>query len=322
MHYLLITTLLFLSLLAYFAIAKKFNITDTPNERSSHQKVTIRGGGIIFPITLICFLISFFLSSDVAGINYWFFALGLFVISVISFIDDMMMLSPRIRIVFHFIAVSLLLHAVGAFELPSWQVIPYYIMVIGILNSYNFMDGINGITGLYSLVALMFLYKVNGDLNLLDKDFIIFPILASIVFLFFNFRKKAICFAGDVGSFSISFWIITIIAAFVIYTDNYKYLLFLTVYGIDSVLTILQRIKLKENIFDAHRRHLYQILVNEKGHSHLLISFLYAAVQGIINLIIISTDYTFAIYFIGIVLPLVFCYIAGKMYLINSKNNI
>lgn len=325
MYYALIAISLFIILLLYFSIAKKYKIIDKPNERSSHSKITIRGGGIIYPLSFVAFIILCSLQNfKFSGFDYLTFGLGLIIISVISFIDDVMMLSPKIRLVFHFIAVSLLLYTVDAFSLPIWQIILYYIFVIGILNSYNFMDGINGITGLYSLISLIALYFVNENLNLFDKDFIIFPILASFVFLFFNFRKKAKCFAGDVGSFSISFWIITIIATFIISTGDYKYLLFLTVYGVDSVLTILERLKLRENIFDAHRRHLYQLLVNEKKQSHLLVSSIYAFLQAIVNVFLIKTDFSFGMYFLIIVIPLVFIYIAIKLSIKNTitKSNL
>ena len=321
MYHLIITIFLFLCLLLYFIIAKKFKIIDKPNERSSHTKITIRGGGIIYPISFVCFLITLLFGDSSSNyVNYWIVGLGLIIISIISFIDDIIMLSSRVRIIFHFLCVTLLLYAVNAFSLPIWVVGLYYIFVIGIINSYNFMDGINGITGLYSLVALGTLYFVNENLNVFDTDFIIFPILASLVFLFFNFRKKAKCFAGDIGSFSISFWIITLIAGFIIYTGNYKYLLFLTVYGVDSVLTILERLKLKENIFDAHRKHLYQLLVNEKKQSHLLISFVYAMVQVLVNYLLIATDFSFGYYFLIIVVPLVIAYIILKIYLKKTIN--
>lgn len=325
MYYLLITVFLIFCLLVYFSIAKRYKIIDKPNERSSHTRITIRGGGIIYPISLLCFLISQVVGQDDAGyLNYGIFGIGLIIISIISFVDDIMMLSPRVRLIFHFLSVTLLLYAANAFSLPVWIVVLYYIFVIGIINSYNFMDGINGITGLYSLVALISLYSINEGLDVFDKDFIVFPIIASLVFLFFNFRNKAKCFAGDIGSFSISFWIIALIAGFIIYTGNYKYLLLLTVYGVDSVLTILERLKLKENIFDAHRRHLYQLFVNEKKQSHLLVSFVYACVQTLINIVLLSTDWSFGSYFLAIVAPLVIIYVLIKIYLKKniSLNNI
>jgi len=151
---------------------------------------------------------------------------------------------------------------------------------IGIVNAYNFMDGINGITGLYSIAVLASLQYVNlwyG--NFVHPDLIWFPMIASAVFLFFNFRKRARCFAGDVGSVAIAFWIVTLLLLLIIKTENLIWLGFLMVYGVDTVMTIFHRIYLKQNIMEAHRLHFYQILANECGISHLWVSIIYFIVQ-------------------------------------------
>jgi UDP-N-acetylmuramyl pentapeptide phosphotransferase/UDP-N-acetylglucosamine-1-phosphate transferase len=145
------------------------------------------------------------------------------------------------------------------------------------------MDGINGITGLYSLSILIALQYVNYKVvPFTAPDFINYAMLACLVFLFFNFRKRAKCFAGDVGSMGISFWVVTLLLQLMIKTHSIIWILFLAVYGVDTVCTILHRIYLKQNIFEAHRLHFYQILSNEKGISHLKVSSLYALVQGVI----------------------------------------
>jgi UDP-N-acetylmuramyl pentapeptide phosphotransferase/UDP-N-acetylglucosamine-1-phosphate transferase len=146
------------------------------------------------------------------------------------------------------------------------------------------MDGINGITGLYSLVVLGGIQYVNYYvIKFIEPDMIWLPMLAAVVFLFFNFRKRAKCFAGDVGSVTIAFWIIFLLLKLIIISGNYLYILFLGVYGVDTVLTIIHRLGLKQNIFDAHRLHFYQILANEQKWPHLLVSTIYALMQlGII----------------------------------------
>ena len=324
MEYLIIILLLFVFLLAYFKIADKYNIIDKPNHRSAHSEITLRGGGIIFPIVFLLFLGSqiFHHNAVTAPTNYIIFGAGLFAICVISFIDDVVALSNKIRIFFHFISVTLLLWFIDAFRIiPIWALPLLFILIIGILNAYNFMDGINGITGLYSLITLCSLWYINQNIvNLVEGNFIIFPILACIVFLFFNFRKKAKCFMGDIGSIGIGFWIVSLLGLLIFDTGEIKYLLFLTVYGIDVILTILERLKLKENIFDAHRRHLYQLLVNEKQQSHLLISFVYAFIQILINAVIVLTDFSFAQYFLILVTPLIILYIAFKIHIQKTIN--
>lgn len=299
MEYLLITILLFVLELIYFKIADKYNIIDKPNHRSSHTQITLRGGGIIFPIVFILFLAKNLLFPEnnflITPFKYFIFGIGILSISLISFLDDIMDLSSKLRLIFHFVAVTLLIYFLGLFSnAPIWLIPIVYIFIIGVLNAYNFMDGINGITGVYSLVMLFTFYIINQyNFSFADKNFIVYPILASLVFLFFNFRKKAKCFAGDVGSMSIAFWVLALLGLLIIKTENFAYLLFIAVYGIEVIATIVQRIKLKENIFEAHRHHLYQLLVNQMKWSHLLVASIYGFWQLTINLFIVKFNLNF-----------------------------
>jgi UDP-N-acetylmuramyl pentapeptide phosphotransferase/UDP-N-acetylglucosamine-1-phosphate transferase len=308
MHFIILTLILFVVMIAYFKIANKYNIIDKPNHRSAHTQVTLRGGGIIFPVAFIAFCL--FNLNEVVQ-NYWSFGLGLLAICTISFIDDVKTLSNKIRLSIHLISVILLLYFTGAFSLmPFWTWPILFVMIIGTLNAYNFMDGINGMTGIYSLVTLGSLAYINKDvIQFTDENFIIYPILACLVFLFFNFRKKAKCFAGDVGSMGIGFWIIGLITLLIMRTGEYKYILLLSIYGMEVVLTITERILLKENIFEAHRRHLYQLFANEKKISHLVISSVYAVCQLLINIFLIYSQ--FPIWFIILIIFIPF----GGIYL-------
>lgn len=287
--YLIIFVLLFLAELIYFKIADHYNIIDKPNHRSAHTQVTLRGGGIIFPVAFILFCL-FNFNETIQ--NYWSFGLGLLAICTISFIDDIRTLSNKIRLSVHLISVVMLLYFTGALTLmPFWAWPILFVIIIGTLNAYNFMDGINGMTGVYSLVTLGSLAYINKDIiEFTDENFILYPILSCIVFLFFNFRKKAKCFAGDVGSMGIGFWVIGLITLLIMRTGEYKYILLLSIYGMEVVLTIIERILLKENIFEAHRRHLYQLFANEKKVSHLVVSSVYAFCQLLINIFLIHSQ--------------------------------
>src|ERR1700761_6500093 len=275
MIYILFTILLLALELIYFRIADRYNIIDHPNERSSHSVITIRGGGVIFLVAAIC-----------EAIIYpacWLPVTGIFLIGLISFLDDVFTLSSKLRLVFHVMAVTIMFLYLNLFHIEPFYICALlYIMVIGIINMYNFMDGINGITGTYSLVVLCGLQYVNlkQHIAFVQADMIWLPILACIVFLFFNFRKKAKCFAGDVGSVTIAFWIIMLIMQLIYATHNWAYILFLVVYGIDSVLTITHRVILKQNIMKAHRLHFYQVLANERRIPHLWVSAGYALMQA------------------------------------------
>ena len=326
MNYIIVLIALILCIQLYFIIAKKYNIIDKPNERSSHTRITLRGGGIIFPIAFLLFMgyeiffnnYPIYLSNNPMP-NFWLFGLGLLLICTISFIDDIIDLSSKIRLVFHFISVTLLLYFLNAFHLfPFWIIPVCYIIIIGILNAYNFMDGINGISGLYSIVLLVSLWFVNEYLvEFVKPDFIIYPILAALVFLYFNFRKRAKCFLGDIGSMGIAFWILALLGLLIIKTGELKYLLFLTVYGIDVIATIVERVRMKENIFKPHRRHLYQLFANEQQVDHRLISFAYAFLQVIICILVIKDEYLGYWLFPLIAIPTVVLYVILKYHLKN-----
>ncbi|AZB21747.1 glycosyltransferase family 4 protein [Kaistella haifensis] len=324
MMYLAVFLVLLVLELIYFKIADRFNIIDKPNHRSAHTEITLRGGGIVFPIAFLLFfiistwgkLVHLPLHDQAAeNHNYLIFGVGLLLLCTISFLDDLYDLSSKIRIVFHIISVSFLLAFLNAFVmLPIWAIPVLYILIIGILNAYNFMDGINGITGLYSLVVLLSLLYVNENLiNFVAHDFIIYPILGCLVFLFFNFRKKAKCFMGDIGSMGIAFWVVALIGLLMMKTGEIKWILFLAVYGVEVISTILERLKLKENIFEAHRRHLYQLLANEKKISHLIVSTLYAAVQLIINAVVIFSNLPQIVIFVIVLLPALIFYLYIKL---------
>lgn len=275
MIYILITIIFFAAELLYFRIAKQYNIIDKPNERSSHTQITLRGGGIIFWIAAVIYTIV-----NPSNDSFWFLA-GITLVSVVSFADDIVGMSRKIRVLSHFIAITCIFLLSNVFtSIPWWSIPIAYFACIGVINMYNFMDGINGITGLYTLSVLLPLMYINLYLQpFIENDFLVYPFLASLVFLFFNFRKKAKCFAGDVGSVSISIWILTLLLVLIVKTNNLIWMGFLVVYGVDSVYTILHRVYLKQNITEAHRLHFYQILANERKVPHRLVSLMYFFTQ-------------------------------------------
>lgn len=276
MYYLVILVLLFVAELFYFRIADKCNIIDKPNERSSHTRITLRGGGIIFYFGAL----AYFLTNH---FEYPWFILALTLITFISFVDDIRSTSQVLRLVFHFTAMTLMFYQWGLFSLPWWTIIIALIICTGIINAYNFMDGINGITGGYSFIVLVALAYINKVYAVfVEQDLIYTMIAAVLVFNFFNFRKKAKCFAGDVGSVSIAFIILFLIGELVIETEDFSWIILLSVYGVDSVLTIIHRLKLHENIGLPHRKHLYQIMANELKIPHVVVTSTYMLAQAII----------------------------------------
>ncbi|MBD1386240.1 glycosyltransferase family 4 protein [Mucilaginibacter rigui] len=315
MIYLLLFLVFIGAMLLYFKIADKYNIIDHPNERSSHSAITIRGGGIIFILAALILLVWHF--------NEFYLVLaGAIAIGAISFADDIYTLPNKLRLAIHGIAVSLMflsLHVYSSYSLLGVALL--YILAIGIINAYNFMDGINGITGSYSLVTFAGLQYVNIRHNsFISPEMIWVPMLACIAFLIFNFRKKARCFAGDVGSVTIAFWITFLLLKLIFITNNWLYILFLAVYGVDAVLTIIHRLMLKQNIFKAHRLHFYQLLSNEYKMPHLIVSSIYAIVQLAVIILIITNENLNPLTIVAIViLPLMLSYLIIKPYLMKLR---
>ncbi len=299
MNVFIFIALLGISVWIYIRIADRLDIIDKPNMRSSHSIPVIRGGGIIFPIAWLLYAVW-------NGMAFPWFTAGLLLISTISFIDDMTPLSATKRFLAHMISFALFFTELGLWTAwPWWLLLLAFILCIGTINAFNFMDGINGITGMYALATLIpIAHFIDGGImkGLQSIGSPILPMIyAILIFGFYNFRKRARCFAGDVGSISLGFILIFILMTIMTGQDRdlglrlpdvsgqeWKYILFFSVYGVDSVLTILQRLYHKENIFEAHRKHLYQYMANENRIPHLNISMGYALIQFGINMYVIA----------------------------------
>ena len=263
--YVTIAIILLIAELVYFSVADHFNIIDKPNERSSHTKIVLRGGGIIF-------LIGAWVWSVFFGYQYPWFLAAVTLAAGVSFVDDIHSLPDSIRLIAQFVAMGLLFYQLDMIH-PSlwWAVILALIVCVGATNIYNFMDGINGITSGYSMAVLIPLLLLNMKGEFVETSFIIVTILSVLVFSYFNFRpkNKAKCFAGDVGSVGIT------------------WLVFLIVYGVDGCCTIIHRIMLHENLGEAHRKHAYQLMANELKMNHVAVSLVYMVLQLVISLVMV-----------------------------------
>lgn len=316
-YLILFILLLFLELI-YFKIADHFNIVDKPNERSSHSRVTLRGGGIVFYFgSLIYFIYSDF--------SYPWFFIGLSLVAIVSFVDDVVQIRNGIRIMVQFFAVSLIFYELHMLSMNIFQLFVFLTFAVGIINAWNFMDGINGITGGYSMLILGALWYINQyQTAFIANEFLLFTMTSLLVFNIFNFRQKAVCFAGDVGSVSISFIILFCLIKLITVTHNPIYILLLSVYGVDSVLTLVHRLWNKENIFVAHRTHLYQFLSNERKMGHIPVSIGYMVVQFLVIIPVMIVSHEPAnvqvITVLLILLTLSSVYVMLKYWILNGKN--
>jgi len=266
--------------LAYFKIANKFNIIDKPNERSSHSSIVLRGGGLIF-------LLSLWIWSAFFGFQYLWFLLAVTLIAGVSFIDDIRSLPDSVRLVAQFVAMVMMFFQLNILHWDMWWIVALALIVcVGASNVINFMDGVNGITGAYAMASLVPLALLNSTMGFVDQNLIYVVILADIVFCLFNFQPKgkAKCFAGDVGSIGVAYILLFLIGSLILVTGDVTWLIFLLVYGIDGCLTICHRMMLHENLGEAHRKHAYQLMANELKIGHVKVSLLYALLQLTVSL--------------------------------------
>ncbi len=291
MTYFIIFALLIALELGYFKIADHFNIIDKPNERSSHKRIVLRGGGIIFTIAL-------WIWSIWSGFSYPWLLAGVTLAAGVSFWDDVKSLPDSLRLVVHFVAMTMVIY-------PCIIAVPYQgplkvaiflialIVCGGATNIYNFMDGINGITGGYSLAMLIPLIVKNEEIRMksgqgfVEPSLLVVIGLSLLVFCWFNYRTRAKCFAGDVGSIGIALILTFCVGRLMMVTGDVAWILLIMIYGVDGVLTICHRIMLHENLGKAHRKHAYQLMANELKIPHVVVSTIYMVMQLGVSLVAI-----------------------------------
>jgi len=335
--YLIIVMLLVAAELIYFRIADKCNIIDKPNERSSHSTIVLRGGGIIFSLSMIVWAVLMVVQGQNI-VPYLPFMVGLILIAGVSFIDDVHSLPDSVRLVAQFVAMALMFWSMGIMNWTMWWIVPIALIVcVGATNIINFMDGINGITAGYAMAMLIPLALLDSGFKIQDSwtsqaaepsasvsgfielSYLVVAILGVLVFSIFNFRPKgkAKCFAGDVGSIGIAFIILFAAGRLIIQTGDLTYFILILIYGVDGVLTICHRIMLHENLGEAHRKHAYQLMCNELKIGHVKISLLYMVLQLAVSLgfiyLIPNTTAAHWIYFISMCVVFAIAYVLFKM---------
>ena len=295
----IIAVILLVAELIYFRIADKCNIIDKPNERSSHSTIVLRGGGIIFSLSMIAWAVLMVVQGNDI-MPYLPFLCGLVMICLVSFWDDVHSLPDSVRMIVQIVSILLMFWSINlgsGFTIQgSWllQVVIAAIALffcVGATNIINFMDGINGITAGYAFAMLLPMLLLDSSSKFqvsgyIETSYLVVAIIGVLVFSIFNFRPKgkAKCFAGDVGSIGIAFIILFALGKLMLATQDITYIVFFLVYGIDGSMTIFHRIMLHENLGQAHRKHAYQLMANELGMSHVVVSLLYMAMQLVVSL--------------------------------------
>ena len=313
----------------------KYSIMDYPAERSNHTTPTPKGAGlIIIPIVAISTLIFFYFFLQ--PLNEWTIIFFLcFFLGIISFIDDIKNLSIKSRLLLQTLIVGLsllvyyepvttnLLSVPVSYEryfplINCFLFLFFLLSWMWIINLYNFMDGIDGLTALQvcTVAISVNLLSIIGYLN---EEYQIFSlILFSVYLAFYKFNKSpAKIFLGDVGSIPSGYLIGFIMFSCLLTNGVLLPIIIVNMYYIlDSTSTLLIRIVKKENIFAAHSDHFYQKMIR-KGYQH---SFVIKWIFGLNSILLVLSLLSIKLPIISFIFSILFT--AALLYLFYFKKEI
>jgi len=259
----------------------RFGLTDVPSARSSHRIPTPKGGGIGLLVTFIA-------ASVLTHYPIWFWATATGV-SALGLLTDRFDLSPYLRLMIQFLLAGIFVYGVttetSAHDHSMIWLGFLVVYIVGTTNFYNFMDGINGMAALSGLVAFFFLAGASlfhGGFSGYSETALC-VMLACIGFLPFNFPRARV-FMGDVGSVLLGFVFAgMVVAGSESYWDLIGAAGFLFPFYADGLSTLAIRLGKGHSLFEPHRKHLYQILVNEFNVEHWRVTLGYVTFQIVVS---------------------------------------
>ncbi len=288
-HILFASGLFVLSCMICRFMVKQVKIMDIPNDRSSHDTPIPKSGGIVIVITFLFGVISIYLFGDATLIHdqYFFgFLFSALLIAGISLYDDITARPFLFKLISHIIAAGVVIASgivireialpwVGQVQLGMLGYVLTFLWIIGLTNAYNFMDGLNGMAAGPAVINGLFFCVLSYSQGSTFVYIICYTIIAGALgFLIFNFPFPRL-FMGDVGSAFLGFVFSTlgIIAALYDHSHTSLFVMPLLMFNFiyDTAFSFMRRLLNRENVFSAHRTHLYQ-LFNQLGYSHVTVS--------------------------------------------------
>lgn len=272
-------------------IAITRNKFDIPNERSSHKNPTPRGGGVAVVAAFLFGLLALLIRRDIDAESFYAIVLPGALVAIIGYLDDLgRVTAARLRLIGHFVAALIAIYILGGLPpMPLFSAtldiglvgnIIAVLFLVWMLNLFNFMDGIDSITGIEALTSCLILtiFLINKS----DTQLWRVPALlcaAVIGFLYFNWPPAKI-FLGDIGSGFIGFTIgtISLVIAKSQPLITWAVIILLGVFIVDATVTLIRRVYDKQQISAAHRSHAFQHLANDADR-HLKVSLSIAAVN-------------------------------------------
>jgi len=271
---------------------------DIPNHRSSHLVPVPKAGGIAIVGTFLAGMLAYYMFAEESMIREHYFigfVCSALLVAIISFHDDVKGSSFLFRFFIQAIAATVVMVfgvVISEFKIPlegivQLGVLKYvitFLWIVGLTNAFNFMDGINGLAAGTAVIAGLFFGVISFSQGSDFAYIISYVIVAGALgFFIFNFPRARL-FMGDVGSTFLGFVFATLAIIAALYDHSHTsffvmpLLLFHFIY--DTFFTFLRRLIRRENVFLAHRTHLYQLFVR-LGYSHTKVSIFYFVVGTI-----------------------------------------
>ena len=273
-----------LVLIAYYFLGKKLNLTTTTYSIFNHKAVY--GGGIIFSIIL--------LTESLPFNNSVFFVVSIFVLSILSFFDDIRPISSLLKLAIHSILgiVAVIFILKLNFNDSVFITFLVAIFITFYTNANNFMDGINGMMITNNIIILTTLLIINSyKVQFINSNLLIYLLLGALIFFVFNFRRRALLISGDVGSIVLGFTLVLFVFSLYFKTNNIFVLALFITFSIETMLTLILRVSSKKNILESHKEHLYEVLVIKNKMSVLRVSSIYGLAQLLLSCIVLSSFY-------------------------------
>jgi UDP-N-acetylmuramyl pentapeptide phosphotransferase/UDP-N-acetylglucosamine-1-phosphate transferase len=308
----------------------KKNIMDTPNKRSFHKKPTPIGGGWAIILTTLPIIIAFSIYQGIF-LNTIPLIIGALILITVSWKDDTKSINPFIKLPCQIVAIMIAMNFLPEGPiffnglLPIWiERICIFFAWLWFTNLYNFMDGIDGITGSETacictgILLLSFLIFIPTNILLLSSILL----GASLGFLLFNWQPAKI-FPGDIGAIFLGYTIAYILLSLAIEGHIIIAIILPLYYLMDATIVILKRLIKKEKIWQAHQQQYFHKSVKEMNRSH----YMTTTIIIICNLCLISlamlsvaTNYEILCLTISVILTYGFMlYIANKKYTLDKQ---
>lgn len=315
---------------------KSSGIVDIPGGRRLHKEVTPRMGGLIILSIIFINIFAFYHNLN----DLRFFIFGLLLISLCGNIDDIVGLKWNFKIIFHSIAAILIIipYVSHGFHLEFfgiifpgiWAYLLLFLFVVGLINSINLMDGLDGLVSGFSLSVFVILLFFSLKINIYFTNILFLTLIGSLLgFLKYNANPAKI-FLGDTGSLILGYLIaysVLFISINLNPSSNYLDLtpaaIMLTVPLLDTLKVIFIRLTHKKNLFAADQSHLHHVILFHKIQQKKVVFIIHIYSLGFILISLIYVYYSKPLaILIWVILSLFLLNINQVINLLSSKTHL